>query len=272
MSDVQLLTPATLTPTPQSIDSDLLPQTILELRPYVGIADKEDVDLSSHLSRVFKQLSEVTDSLILAVIEKRTTGDFRSAAIKCFNSYVRALRMRSDFLQVILKNDLRATARLVDRSLNALEFDFKDHGTLQFGPALTEQAEFTIWTRRKTANLVWRLFDPGVLNHTPSKEAMELSKKLYSDFALAAAWSQFHLDCLTTAMRLRMAIYPDVVPAIVEGLRMEVNAYALAKQMIDLYLPPATEEQLVPYTWTEDDEELLASSMEDMESETLEGY
>ena len=45
MNDVQLLTPATLTPTPQSIDSDLLPQTILELRPYVGIADKEDVDL-----------------------------------------------------------------------------------------------------------------------------------------------------------------------------------------------------------------------------------
>ena len=48
--------------------------------------------------------------------------------------------------------------------------------------------------------------------------------------------------------------------------------FFVCARCLNLYLPPATEEQLVPYTWTEDDEELLASSMEDMESETLEGY
>jgi hypothetical protein len=270
MSDVQLLTPAP--PPPQSIDPDLLPQTIAELRPYVGVADQEDVDLSSQLNDLLKQLSKITDSLIVATIEKRTAADFMSAASKRFNSYVRALRVKSDVLHVILKNDLQATAKIVNRSLNALEFDFKDHGTIQFGPALTEQAEFTIWTRRKTANLVWKLFGPEVVNHTPSPDAVTLGKKLYSEFALAAAWSQFHLECLTTAMRLKRVIYPDVVPAIVEGLRMEVNAYAIAKQMIDLYLPPAAEEPLIPYNWSEEDEELLASSMQDLESEELEEY
>jgi hypothetical protein len=267
MNDVQLLTP-----TPQSIDADLLPQTIAELRPYVSVADKEEVDLSSNLSGLFKQLSQVTDSLILAAIEKRTATDFTSTAIGLFNGYVRALRVKSDLLQVILKSDLQATAQIVNRSLNALEFDFKDFGTKQFGSLLTEQAEFTIWTRRKTVDLVWKLFEPGVLDHLPSAEAFELSKKLQSEFAIAAAWSQFHLECLTTAMRLGKAIYPDVVPAVVDGLRMEVNAYAIAKQMIDVYLPPATEDRLVPYSWNEEDEELLASSMEDMEFEELEKY
>jgi hypothetical protein len=267
MNEVQLLTP-----TRQSIDPDLLPHSIAELRPYVGAADKEDADLSSQLNDALKKLSQVTDSLILTTIEKRTAADFTSTAMKLFNSYVRTLRVKSDFLHVILKNDLQATAQVVNRSLNALEFDFKDYGTKQFGSALTEQAEFTIWTRRKTTKLVWKLFDPEVLNHIPAPDALELGKKLYSDFALAAAWSQFHLDCLSTAMHMKRAIYPAVVPAIVEGLRTEVNAYAIAKQMIDLYLPPVAEEHLEPYSWGEEDEELLASSMEDMESEELEKY
>jgi hypothetical protein len=55
-------------------------------------------------------------------------------------------------------------------------------------------------------------------------------------------------------------------------LRAEVNAYAITKQILDLYLPPADEEKLEPYVWSEEDDELLASSMEDMASETLEEY
>ena len=269
MNDVQ---PSTQNPTAWSIDSDLLPHSIAELRPYVGVADKEEVDLSSQLNDLFKQLAQITDSLVLTAIEKRTAPDFTAAAIALFNNYVRALRAKSDLLQIILKNDLQATEQIVNRSLTGMEFNFKDFGAKQFGSTLTEQATFTIWARRKTANLVWKLLEPEVLNHTPSEEAKELGNTLYSKFALYSAWSQFHLECLTTAMRVKKTIYPDVVPAIVEGLRCEVNAYAVAKQMIDLYLPAAPEEHLVPYAWSELDEQLLASSMEDMESEELPEY
>ena len=262
----------TSTPTTQSIDRDLLPQSIAELRPYVGVADKEDVDISLHFNDIFKQLAQVTDSLIVTAIEKREAADFTAAATTLFNPYMRALRVKSDLLQVILKNDLQATEQIVNRSLIGMEFSFKDYGAKQFGSALTEQAEFTIFSRRKTASLVWKLFEPEAVNHTPSADAQELANTLYPKFALFSAWSQFHLECLTTAMRLKKTIYPDVVPAIVEGLRAEVNAYAIAKQMIDLYLPTAPEEKLVPYVWGELDEELLASSMEDMESEELEDY
>jgi hypothetical protein len=260
------------TPQPQSVDPGLLPQSIAELRPYVGVADNEDVDVSSHLNSVFKQLSQITNTLVLVAIEKRTAADFTASALQVFNAYVRTLRAKSDFLQVFLNNDVLAIPSLVERSLNGLEFDFKEHGTKQFGPALTEQAEFTIWTRRKTAHLVWKLLDPDIINRPHSSEALETGKKLSSEFAVATAWSQFHIDCLTTAMHMKRGVYPDVIPAIVEGLRCEVNAFAIAKQMIDLYLPPAAEEHLEPYAWSADDEELLTSSMEDMESEELEKY
>ncbi len=267
MNDVQ-----TSTPTAQSIDQDLLPQSIAELRPYVGVADKEDVNISVQFNDIFKQLAKVTDSLILTAIDKREAAEFTATAINLFNPYMRALRVKSDLLQVILKNDLPATEQIVNRSLIGMEFSFKDHGAKQFGSALTEQAEFTIFSRRKTASLVWKLFEPEALNHIPSQEAQELANTLYSKFALFSAWSQFHLECLTTAIRVTKTIYPGVVPAIVEGLRAEVNAYAIAKQMIDLYLPPAAEEQLVPYTWSDVDDKLLASSMEDMGSEELPEY
>jgi hypothetical protein len=267
MNDIQASTPAAL-----SVDPDLLPQSIAELRPYVGIADKEDVDISLQFNDLFKQLAQVTDSLIVTAIEKREAEDFKATAINLFSPYMRALRVKSDLLQLILKNDLQATEQIVNRSLTGMEFSFKDYGAKQFGSTLTEQAEFTIFSRRKTASLVWKLFEPEVKNHTPSEEAQKLANTLYSQFAVFSAWSQFHLECLTTAMRLKKTIYPDVVPAIVEGLRAEVNAYAIAKQMIDLYLPPASEEHLVPYAWSEIDEELLASSMADMESEELEEY
>jgi hypothetical protein len=267
MNDVQASTP-----TAQSIDQDLLPQSIAELRPYVGVADKEDVDISLQFNDIFKQLAHVTDSLIVTAIDKREAADFTATASNLFSSYMRALRVKSDLLQVILKSDLQATEQIVNRSLTGMEFSFKDYGAKQFGSALTEQAEFTIFSRRKTASLVWKLFDPEAVNPAPSPEAQELANTLYSKFALFSAWSQFHLECLTTAMRFKKTIYPDVVPAIVEGLRAEVNAYAIAKQMIDVYLLPVPEEKLDPYTWDKEDEELLASSMEDMESEELPEY
>jgi hypothetical protein len=46
-----------------------------------------------------------------------------------------------------------------------------------------------------------------------------------------------------------------------------VNAYAIAKQLVDLYLPQVEEPPIVPYAWDDEDEELLSSSMQDMELE-----
>lgn len=253
----------------ESLAEDLRPRNKQELQAFVGLADKQEVDLSANINDLFKQVTQITDSLVLGALEKRTAEAFTKAVQVSFNDYAKILRAKSDLLQVVLRNDRQATERIVSKSLSKLEADFRDHGSQKFGSAVTNQATFTIWTLRKTANQVWKLFLPEA--NLPEGSRAE-AEKLYSEFALYSAWAQFHLECLTTSMRLNRTPYPDVLPAIVNGLLSEVNAYAIAKRMVDLFLPPTGVSPLAPYVWDKEDDELLASSMEDMEAEELEEY
>lgn len=254
----------------RSLSQDLWPRTIQELRAFVGLAEKQEVDSSVTIADLFRQVAQVSDRLILSVIEKRTAEEFTAATVVVLNDYVRILRARSDLLQVVLRNDWQATERLVHQGLTELEADFRDHGKQKFGAEVSDQATFTVWTLRETADLIWQLLEPNVLSSLPV-DAKPESDKLNSEFAMYAAWAQFTIDCLTASIRLCKPIYPDALPAVMEGLRAEVNAYALAKQIVDLYLPPV-EEVLEPYAWDAEDEELLASSMHDLKSEEIEGY
>ncbi|MGI8992168.1 MAG: hypothetical protein ACR2I2_21635 [Bryobacteraceae bacterium] len=247
----------------ESLAKGLWPRTTEELLAFVGIADKQEVDLSAKINDLFRQVGQIKDGLIVAAIGKRTADEFTAAALKSFNDYARVLRAKSDLLQVILKNDRAATEVLINQSLSELEADFRDHGEQRFGTAVSDQAAFTLWTIRKTANIIWKLFDPNVMGVALSASSKKKSDALGSSFALYSSWAQFHLECLTASMRLNKAIYPDVIPAILDGLRSEVNAYAIAKQMVDLYLPPVEETPDIPYQWDEEDDELLASSMRD---------
>ena len=56
-----------------------------------------------------------------------------------------------------------------------------------------------------------------------------------------------------------------------DGLRAAVNAYGFLRQGLDLRFPPAPEPSET-VAWTEEDEELLASSMDDMASMEIEDY
>ena len=248
----------------ESLAKGLWPRTIEELLAFIGLADKQEIDLSAKINDLFRQVAQITDNLILASIEKRTASEFSAMALASFNDYARILRAKSDLLQVVLRNDIQATERIVNQGLTGLEGDFRVHGLERFGASVSEQAIFTVWTLRKTASQIWRLFDPKVIAFVLSDPSKPKGEELRSQFALYSGWAQFHLECLTTSMRLNRAIYPAVLPVILDGLRAEVNAYAISKQIVDLYLPPAEEIPLAPYEWDKEDEELVASSMRDM--------
>jgi len=53
---------------------------------------------------------------------------------------------------------------------------------------------------------------------------------------------------------------------ITDGLRGAVNAFGLIRQGVSIR-EPAEESALQPYTWDEEDEELMTSSMRDIEAE-----
>jgi hypothetical protein len=250
----------------KSLSRDLWPRTIQELRAFVGVAEKQEVDVSVTVADLFKRVAQVSDNLICSVLEKRTAEEFMSATALVMNDYVRLLRAKSDILQIVLRGDSRTTERLVHQSLTELEAEFRDNGKQKFGAEVAEQALFTIWTLRETAELVWQLLEPNVLDSIPNEAKPELGK-LNSEFASYSAWAQFTVDCLVGSIRMGKPIYPDALPAVMDGLRAEVNAYALAKQIVDLYLPPVEETDLQPYVWDQEDEELVSSSMLDLKSE-----
>jgi hypothetical protein len=252
------------------LEQSLWPRTLDELRVFVGWPAKQTVDVSSALNDVVKEISRIMDSLLLVAIEKRNAVEFAATRAAVFSDYVRVLRMTSDLLRVVLRNDRHATERLISQSLSMLEADFKDLGAIRFGVAVNDQAIFTIWTLRKTNRQIWKLLEPEIITASIPETLQDQNAKLNSDFAASSAWAQFHLACLSAAIRLDKAIYPDVLPEIMSGLRSAVNAYSMARQIVDLRLQTAIDESAVtPYSWDEEDAELMASSMQDMASEEM---
>lgn len=248
-----------------SLALGLRPRDVDELRGLVGLVETSQAGLVNDL---FKNISIAVEGIALVVIEKRTAAEFVDTVRAVFNDYVRLLRARSDLLRVLVRGDFEHAGPFVIQGITELENEFRSEGLKRFGSTITEQAVFTTWTLRKTADLVWRFPKPSTPGYVaPSPEIQRELEKLGSQFALYMSWAQFHLECLLVSIRKDKPIYPDVHPAIMDGLRAEVNAYAIARQILDL-LSPVQEADVAAYAWDDEDEELLASSMRDLESES----
>jgi hypothetical protein len=84
----------------------------------------------------------------------------------------------------------------------------------------------------------------------------------------AAARLEFHIDCLVAAIGFNRTLYPEVLDEIVDGLRAAVNAYAYIRQGVQLFSLTATasgEEPVPVCGWDNEDQELLDSSMHEMD-------
>jgi hypothetical protein len=81
-------------------------------------------------------------------------------------------------------------------------------------------------------------------------------------FALHSMRTRFHLDCLFVAMRLRKRLYPEVLAQFIDGLRSAVDAYAWARQALDLRMASANQ-AAEPVEWDEEDASLLSEANAD---------
>lgn len=91
-------------------------------------------------------------------------------------------------------------------------------------------------------------------------------KEFLASFLVHALSARFNIDCLRLAMRTRHTIYPDVFPALEDGLRSVVDAYAWIRQAVDLFAPQPHPE-LAYLEPDEEDKELLEESMYDLDHE-----
>jgi hypothetical protein len=211
--------------------------------------------LPGSADKVLKNISSLLDEMFVDLITRRTATEFEAQANKAFPKYVDLVLAFGKIVSTIVPRE--KLVRLSSESFSELEADLRQHGLAAFGENMTERAIFTVWTLRKTADLL----DVLVRSEPPCDKEKDVG--FATNFLFHALRARFHVDCLIASMRTRQPLYPDVLPVIDDGLRSVVNAYAWVKQSIDLRFPSDDSEPLSAH-WSDEDQALVNASMLDL--------
>jgi hypothetical protein len=233
---------------------------ILKLVGLPSEIEREPKQLSGVAEELLRSVVSIVDGLVRRAMEARTAEDFISIRQEVFPQYYAAMRALGDLVRIIVPK--HAMDRLIAESLSELEAEFRDHGVTAFGADLCERGLFTIWTLRKINDLAQEIMK------APLKENKGPDADMAITFASSAVWTRFHVDCLVKAMKTHKPVYPGVVEPIRDGLRAAVDAYAWIRQSLDscAALP---EPELATVPWDDEDECLLADSMNDLKHEPI---
>jgi hypothetical protein len=237
-----------------------------ELPAFVSLPAKNFHELSADAQDVFKKIAAVRTNLVLMSVNAQSSDEFKNIRERTFADVVRTNEAMGGLAHVMVPAP--ALERLAWQAFAELEAELAEHGTRKFGESAKEQAIFTVWTLRKINRLLSKILERKQLEGEEAEKDREIAK----EFSFFLFWTYFHLECLIAAMRFDRPIQIDVLDVICEGLRAVVNAYGLLRQGLNLRFPPAGEELLVAPIWDEEDDELLASSMEDLETMEIDEY
>jgi len=232
-----------------------------KLLALLGLPSKRSTaQLSGATVEIFKSVTKALDDLLRTTLDARTAEDFVVARKQVFGDYARSVRALADLARVIIPKPV--IERLMWESFSEIEAELREHGADRFGAPTRDQAMFTVWSLRKTSDLIRKIVKAGPV----AENLRQRDAKLAGEFSFCAAWTQFHLDYLLAAIRFDKSVQVEILNEIVDGLRAAVNAYGLARQGLDLRVPPV-EPHLAKPEWDEEDEKLLRSSMHDMADE-----
>lgn len=234
-----------------------------DLPAFVTLPSKSSHELSSDAQGVFNKIAEVRTNLILTTIEAQTRDEFIVLRAKVFSDVVRTNKAMGSLARVMVPAP--ALDRITWQAFAELEAELTEYGVRKFGEEAKEQAIFTVWALRKINRLLSK-----ILTKPLEGEQAEKDREIAKEFSFYLLWAYFHLECLVAAMRYDKPIQIDVLDEICDGMRAAVNSYGLLRQGLSLRLTqdPAPED----IEWSEEDKELLASSMDDMASMDIGEY
>lgn len=199
----------------------------------VGFPSKRKAarDLSASIDQILNGVSSLLDDMLVRTIAAQTPAEFVKSRGDVFPNYVRAVTSLAAIVHAAVPESV--IERVSNESFCEVESEFRDEGLTRFGPEARDQAMFTVWTLRRTSRLIAKIQSTG----NPPKEQSETAAKFASDFVFYTTWTQFHLDCLLTAIRFDKTVQLAVLPQIIDGLRAAVNAYGFARQGLDIRVP-----------------------------------
>lgn len=214
--------------------------------------------LTGSADEVVKTISTIVNEMILDVITKRTAEEFEAAAETAFPRYMALVLSFCKIAATIVPESV--LARVSSESFCELEADIRENAVECFGSDIRDRAIFTVWTLRKTSDLLERLIKSKDLSGTHRQK----DEEFVTHFIYHALTARFNVDCLRLSMHTKRPIYPEALPFIDNGLRSAVNAYAWVKQAVDLRRA-SSDESLADYA-ADEDQELLDASMRDLAS------
>ncbi len=218
-------------------------------------AKRSSEQVSTTVEQIFTGITKLIDSLILDVIRTRTREEFCEKVDVAFPHFAKIMIALSKLITASI--DQRVVERLTYESLSELESDFRNEGQI-FGEVIRDQAIFAAWTLRKIHELVQQCSVAGI-----SSEAARTDQEFATKYLSNVLYVRFCLSCLRASLETGIALFPEPLDEISDGLRAVVNAYAWVRQGRDLR-HPVSEEEFVEIPWDEEQEELLRSSVEEM--------
>lgn len=245
-----------------------MPQPNCAPAPYVlgtlGASFEVPIEVESSLTRsderLIKDLVKMLDRQLLAALDSRSAEEFAKVRTEVWPKYVRALRALADTMRNMASE--AAIERVSKATFTQISEDLEKQRGTRFGDVLTQQAIFTVWTLERIRSLGFRL-----AIQPPTLKQRSADLQLNREYRLCSLWSQFHMDILVAAIEYDRTVPSDVQDMICDGLRSAVNAYAIMEEALLLRHPRAEEPPAEALPWDEEDEQLLAASMRDMNAD-----
>ncbi|MGH9504006.1 MAG: hypothetical protein ACRD20_14235 [Terriglobales bacterium] len=209
--------------------------------------------LSPNISDILNGCAEQIGTLVCNIVETRNLAEYRQEFDRSFPKYFSLMLAMSHIANAAIPRE--SIERLSRESICEVEADFRAKEAAEaFGEAVRSQVLFTVWTLRKINDLVDQINATKV---EPSKTNADREKCFMFTYYLFRG--QFSLDCFNFALAQRKAIYPEVVDQMIDGLRGMVNAYAHAREGLELRVPTEEPRCDVPSLDDEDNALLNAS-------------
>jgi hypothetical protein len=208
---------------------------------------------------LIRQLIDIVDKQLLQALCCRTVGEFVEVRQKLWKDYIRASRALTDMIQILVPDG--GTDLLFASTEERIAEDLERYKNILFGERIAEQADFSMWIFHRMRAFAYQVGKAG------QPKDSDLDLKLNCDFRLFSMWGRFHYDCVLAAMKFERPIPDELQESIVEGMRAWVNASSLVEQALELRSSPV-DEPGVKLPWDEEDQELLDSSMRDLDAES----
>jgi hypothetical protein len=228
-----------------------------ETLAFPGASARPERQLSMSADQLMRNISALLEDLVLCTIQRRTAADFIATRSETFPKYMETVSALASLVRVVVPPHV--IERLNREFFCELEADLRENGLTAFGPALRDQAVFTVWTLRKISDLISQIAANNKTNVKPSDEVAAIMQQLL----FHAVWTRFHVNCLITSIKRQEPLYPGVLDVVIDGLRSAVNAFGLTRRLLDI-LVPTPEIKLEPVEWDEEEEALLNEAKSDM--------